>query len=277
MVSLHAAEPSCSHPSKLSMGARLRPSPRFHARGWIPARKISTIHARLEESRNPVRESTTATVPAMSDHGDNQQGQDLTTRFVRKAKDGDVESISWVVERFSPYLHVSARHRIPNGMRAYLPPEDLVQEVWVVTLDRFGDLEEKGGRVTPVLLKFLTGVMLNKYRDHLRNFVRIHPVGTSTTLTTERASIERLPDDVSGVVTKSIRSEAEASLWESLVRLSEEDRRVVILRGIEQLPYKEIAVIIGEPPDTLRHRFRRALAKLREQLPDSLFHEIGDE
>ena len=213
----------------------------------------------------------------MSDHGDNPQGEDLTTQFVRKARDGDAESLAWVVDRFSPYLHVSARYRIPKRMQAYLPLEDLVQEVWAVALDRIGDLREQGGRVTPVLLSFLTTVMLNKYRDHLRNFVRIQPVGQPTVTTTERAPMERVPTPVSGVVTKSIRSEAEASLWECLVGLSEDDRRVVILRGIEQLPYKEIAAIIGDPLDTLRHRFRRALAKLRDQLPDSLFHEIDDE
>lgn len=201
--------------------------------------------------------------------------RDLTTRFVRKARNGDRDGLSWVVERFTPYLHVSARQRISKAMLGYLTPEDLVQDVWVVAVDRIAHLEEKGGRVTPVLLSFLSSVMLHRYRDHLRDFLRTKRLGGNSTA--ELTPVDKLPDEVTGALTRCVRSEAETSLWERLSELGERDRRVVILRGIEQLPYKQIALILGDPPDTLRHRFRRALVKLRDQLPDSLFHEIEDE
>ena len=59
--------------------------------------------------------------------------------------------------------------------------------------------------------------------------------------------------------------------------LSPADREVVILRGIEQGNNRDVATVLQLEPNTVAVRYRRALAKLRAELPDSIWDELGDE
>ena len=49
-------------------------------------------------------------------------------------------------------------------------------------------------------------------------------------------------------------------------RLPKDQRTVVILRDIENLPYEEIADITGFPPGTVKSKLFRARKKLLEEL-----------
>ena len=50
-----------------------------------------------------------------------------------------------------------------------------------------------------------------------------------------------------------------------------------MLRGIEQNPVQDVALLLGLRPNTVTVRYRRALARLRELVPGSAFDELGDE
>jgi DNA-directed RNA polymerase specialized sigma24 family protein len=49
------------------------------------------------------------------------------------------------------------------------------------------------------------------------------------------------------------------------------------LRGIEQESYKAIAAQLGEDAAVLAVRYQRALAKLRRELPGSIFDEFSSD
>jgi DNA-directed RNA polymerase specialized sigma24 family protein len=51
---------------------------------------------------------------------------------------------------------------------------------------------------------------------------------------------------------------------------------VVVLRGIEGLSNKEAAEEMDEASTNVSHRYRRALAKLRDRLPRSVFQDLAD-
>lgn len=51
-------------------------------------------------------------------------------------------------------------------------------------------------------------------------------------------------------------------------KLVEEQREVFVLREVMDLPFKEIAVIVGCPENTVKSRMRYALEKLREALEE---------
>ena len=82
-------------------------------------------------------------------------GQD-TSFHARRAAEGEIESLDWIVRRFSPLLLAQARFRMGESLRRYVSPEDVVQEVWAVGLDRLPGLKPRAGRLTPVFLKFLS-------------------------------------------------------------------------------------------------------------------------
>jgi len=58
--------------------------------------------------------------------------------------------------------------------------------------------------------------------------------------------------------------------WEELERalnrLADDEREVVLLKTMDELTFREIARVTGEPLHTVASRYRRALAKLRERL-----------
>jgi DNA-directed RNA polymerase specialized sigma24 family protein len=67
-----------------------------------------------------------------------------------------------------------------------------------------------------------------------------------------------------------------AEIDEVLASLDEPARATLILRGIEGLGNAEAAALLGELPNTVSHRYQRALDQLRQRLPDSIFHEFLD-
>ena len=50
-----------------------------------------------------------------------------------------------------------------------------------------------------------------------------------------------------------------------------------MLRGIEQQPYKAIAALVEVDEKVLPMRYQRALARLRKELPGSIYDELISE
>lgn len=198
-----------------------------------------------------------------------------TSLHVLRARQGDRESLAWVVGRFSPLLVAQARYRMGRDLLRFYEPEELVAEVWAVVMTRIGSMGPGTG--TPALLRFL-GTTLVYQANHLaRRHIRSgaagrggdHPGGVGDT-----GILSQLPAEVSGVLTRVLREERRAALLECMDALDPLDREIVILRGIEQHENQKVAEQLGMKADTVSHRYRRALEKLREKLPGSVFDEI---
>ena len=74
--------------------------------------------------------------------------------------------------------------------------------------------------------------------------------------------------------TRLARSDRGDVVQLALAQLPAEEREVVVLRGIEQLPNREVAKMLGVDDSAVTRRFQRALQRLRELLPGSLFDEM---
>jgi RNA polymerase sigma-70 factor (ECF subfamily) len=80
----------------------------------------------------------------------------------------------------------------------------------------------------------------------------------------------------SGVVTRAARAERRDLVLEALDRLEEIDREILVLRGVEQRGNAETAAMLDLAPSTAAMRYRRALERLRTELPDAVFHELEE-
>ncbi len=214
--------------------------------------------------------------PDLSSSADPSGGETTTLHF-RRAADGAAESLGWLVERFDPFLYAAARHRLKGAVRRACDPEDLVSEVWAVALRR---LRADGPPLdTPTFLAFLSttlrNILNNVLRKHLRRRQSDAPPaeveGTATA-----AGFDRMPADITSVTTRMRVSELRTRLWAALEELDAADRDVVILRGIEQIPNREVAMLLNLAPGTLSVRFHRAIEKLRLRLPASIFGELAE-
>jgi RNA polymerase sigma factor (sigma-70 family) len=184
------------------------------------------------------------------------------------------------VKRFSPLLLASARYRLGPRLAALYDPDDLVSEVWLVAIRRLPELSPQAERFTPVFLRFLATTLLNKVNSLLRKHVRGKPArehlrGPHQDATDERSdSVDKLPARATSALTRLIREERRNAVHEALERLDPDSREILILRCIEQLAYKDIEVLTGKKERSLSMSYHRALKKLRDELPGSVFDEL---
>jgi RNA polymerase sigma-70 factor (ECF subfamily) len=208
---------------------------------------------------------------------DPEHGRDFTTLHVRRAIDGDRDSVAWVVERLSPLLLALARYKLTPALRVLSEPEDLVNETWLITLPRLAEIEAREGRSTPVLLRFLTTTLLRRLaglaRKHARRAARSGGrEGQGSDGSDDR--LQELPHETRGVVTMALQRELQGQVLASLAELPDQDREVLLLRGVEQQSNQTVATLLGIEPGAASMRYQRALKKLREALPGSVFEDL---
>ena len=67
---------------------------------------------------------------------------------------------------------------------------------------------------------------------------------------------------------QAVNKELQVRLHEALARLSEEQREVFLMREFLDMPFKDIADVVGVPENTVKSRMRYALEKLRLELDE---------
>jgi RNA polymerase sigma-70 factor, ECF subfamily len=200
-----------------------------------------------------------------------------TSIRVRGAIAGDRESLGWIVTRFSPLLRAQAAWRLGN-LASEVDVDDILAEAWLVLLKRRSDLVLDGRRATPRVLTFLGTTILNLVNNRIKAAVKQkRRTAPHPNPVLEIDPLDEVAATVTGALTAAARGEVGNRLAASLAALPEKDREVVLLRAVEGLTNLEAAKELGETPNTVSHRYRRALQKLRAIVPDSLFDEISDE
>ncbi|MBK8100404.1 MAG: sigma-70 family RNA polymerase sigma factor [Planctomycetes bacterium] len=199
---------------------------------------------------------------------------DPTTAHVRAACKGSLASIHWLVERMTPALLSQARYHLRGLPEATDVCEDLTQDVWAVVLFRLSDLEPRDGRMTPVLSAFLTKTMRNRALNWLRRRATEARAGVPGGGV---ATASSLASSTLDVIHRLTRQEHVDLLNRALQQLDEEDREILILRGLEEHPYEDLTVLLRADVGALRMRFLRARARLKAILPESIFDELGSD
>ena len=127
--------------------------------------------------------------------------------------------------------------------------DDLVQDTMERAWSRF-TLRQRRGEVRA----WTFGIMHNLFIDQVRAR-RSKP---------EQSAIEDLPDAPERA-TQSDRLEVQ-DLDRVLQRLAPEQREVLLLVGVEEMSYAEVAHIVGVPLGTVMSRLSRARERLRAEL-----------
>src|SRR5262245_27857845 len=188
---------------------------------------------------------------------------------VRGAIAGDRESLGWIVTRFSPLLRAQAAWRL-GPLAGQVDVDDVVAEAWLVMLKRRNDLVLDGRRATPRLLSFLGSTTLNLVNKRIETAVKQRRrMAPPPEPGREAGVLDGLADTVTGAMTGAAREEIGRKLDACLAELPQKDREVILLRAVEGLTNVEAAQELAEAPNTVSHRYRRAIEKLRAIVPDS--------
>lgn len=191
--------------------------------------------------------------------------------------DGDNDSLGWVIFRFQPLLMCQARYRLGDKLRraSQYHPEDLVHDVWIRVMPKLGDLRREAPGAGRVLLAYLSRTLQRRANELYDEHVRRKPAPASSD-DEDGDLMQELQDRYSGVITRVGRAEATSELEAALDSLDEMDRELIVLRGIEGLEMKQIAVMLRMKPNTLSVRYARARKHLRERCPDSATEDLAD-
>ncbi len=134
--------------------------------------------------------------------------------------------------------------------------EDLTSHTFMNALEHMDQFDPKRGSITVWLYRIARNLIIDHYRRK-RSTVDIDDVW-------DLAS----GDDPASEVHDSIRIE---EVKAALGKLPREQRDIVILRIWEDMPYKEIALVLEKSESACKMTFSRVMARLREELAVAAF------
>jgi RNA polymerase sigma-70 factor (ECF subfamily) len=162
-------------------------------------------------------------------------------------------------------LHLDRR------LAARIDPSDVVQEVLVDAAGKLSDyLRDRPLPFYPWLRQLAWDRLIDLNRWHIRAGKR--------SVTREEAGLMNLPDEsalelasrlLAGGPSPSqhvLREELRARVHAALAQLSANDRRILVLRHLEQLSTRDTAAVLGISVGAVKLRHLRAVQRLRDQL-----------
>lgn len=172
-----------------------------------------------------------------------QEQQIYTELLVIRCQQGEKEAFELIVELWQKPLLAFARRYIDQETEAW----DAVQETWISVIKGLNKLQRPS-----LFVSWLFRIMTNKCIDRVRkkqaekNLLR-------------NANIKSQPPETP--------NESD-SLSKAIIRLSDEQKTLIMLRFGQEMKIGQIAAILNIAEGTVKSRLHRALARLREILGD---------
>ncbi len=182
------------------------------------------------------------------------ENDDEAERLAAHSRMGDREAFGRLYDLYARRIYAYLYYRCLDRECA----EDLSGAVFLRVLEGLDGFRPELGCFS----KWIYGIARNALRDHFRSRSR-------TVSLDEASDLWDLPDE------RGHEIEAEnRDLWERLkphlAGLSPEQREIIILRTWDELPYKDIATMLGKTESACKMAYSRALSLLREAMPLSL-------
>ena len=177
--------------------------------------------------------------------------------LIRRARDRDPAAFDAIVETYSTRLY-GYFYRLTGSRH---DAEDLLQELFVRvvrTIDRY----EHDGRFEAWLFRIATNLVRDRVRRIKRSGGIGHPIRSDGG---ESDPLDEVADDDGEAPGEAMdRSDRLDRLQRAIDQLPEAEREVILLRHFSQMPFKEVADLMGTPLGTALARGHRGLARLRE-------------
>ncbi len=162
--------------------------------------------------------------------------------YLKEIADDNMASLRLLYEETSAGVYSFTLSMLKNREDA----EDAMQDVYL-SIHRSAHLYTPMGRPMEWIMTVTKNICISKLRD--------------------RNKLKPLSDEDKPIAFPDIsRSEDRMLLNEALKILTDEERKVIILKTVAQLKHREIATVLGIPQATVRSKYRRALKKLKQYL-----------
>ena len=186
--------------------------------------------------------------------------EDPDAEMVAAVLEGDPEAYRVLVERYERRIY----HVIYGMVRNPEDARDLAQDAFVKAfqnLHRF--------RLEAKFYTWLCRIAMNVAIDHLRKMKhRSHAEFDDTRGGSEGAQVVRLHSAKDDPSENVARSRMYKTIMDAVETLPEDQKQVLILREIEDMPYKDIADVLDIPEGTVMSRLYYARRRLQQLLAE---------
>ncbi len=186
-----------------------------------------------------------------------------TSALLRQARTGTPEALERLYERVGGKLLALIRIRLGRDLRAHLESGDILQ---ATLLKSFAHLDEFEGDQTASLMGWLARIAEHEIRDRVDYFRRGRrdracevPLeeGTALAVTGARSALTQLA-----------LNEEIGRLEAALETLDPPYREVIVLRGLQELTFREVSARMARSEDACRMLYARAMAALTLRMQD---------
>ena len=164
------------------------------------------------------------------------------------------------------------RHRKPvfNFILRYVgdreTAEDLLQETFMRVI-KGADAYKRQAKFTTWLYTIARNLCVDqtRRRKHRKHASLDAPMDTSEESGT---LMDVIPGNEMSSDRKSVNKQLHETMQRAIAALSDEQREVFLMREFLDMPFKQIADVVGVPENTVKSRMRYALEKLRLELDE---------
>ena len=181
--------------------------------------------------------------------------------LVARCRDGDRAAMRVLMRRHNRAMYRTARAILRDDAEA----EDAVQEAWLRAFNSLASFRQESALAT-WLIRIAANEALMKRRRVARH-AEVFPIdasGDATHILEDAA----MPED--GPERLALRGEVRRFLEARIDALPDIYRAVFMLRAVEEMSVEETAAALGLPEATVRTRFFRARALMRESIAGQL-------
>ena len=178
---------------------------------------------------------------------------------IQQLQAGSEEAFTWLVEAYAPLVYRLA-YRLLNTTA---DSSDIVQEVF---LKVFRNVRTFEGHCS--LKTWICHIAVNTVRNQNRWWRRHRQQERPLETPDGDFGIEPMDvtDDSQNPLQDALTLEAQELVWKALLRLSESQRVILVLREMEELSYEELAAILDLTAGTVKSRLARARMALKLEL-----------
>ena len=190
------------------------------------------------------------------------------TELAALAAGGDAHAFEAIMRRHNRLLFRTAR----SVLKSDAETEDAVQEAYLSAWRALGSFRDDA-RLSTWLVRIVLNEALKRVRRRATNIVAFDRIAGPLDPEPEaamEADIEEQPDSLAS------RGEMRRLMEQRIDELPEVFRTVFMLRAVEELTVEEVAAALRVPEATVRTRFFRARAMLRESLSRSIDFALED-
>lgn len=177
-------------------------------------------------------------------------------QLIREILDGHVELFRELIVRYEKRIHAYVYHMLRPGSWQ-ISPEDICQETFYKTYRHLRSFKAEEASFGTWIFTIARNTVLSELRKQKGQTVSLDE------------SLEVVDSSHAGYPEQAVLSKEKVTLVRNAIsRLSEKQRSALILREYNQLDYREIAVILGQPINSVKSLLFRARASVKGQLDD---------